>query len=90
MVTETIKLSHDGKLLVEFLDKTCKEIVIPKDVTEIGLNAFKDCSSLVRIEIPNSVTKIGMGAFKGCTSLKKIIIPDSVTEIDFYAFYVCI
>lgn len=48
------------------------DIVIPSSVTyanqeipvtEIGENAFRNCSSLTSIEIPNSVTEVGRYAF---------------------------
>ena len=63
--------------------------VIPNYITEIGANAFEDCTSLKGITIPDSVTSIGVWAFKGCTSLNGITIPDSVTRIGNWAFYGC-
>ena len=58
-------------------------------VTNIGHEAFYDCSSLVAISIPNSVTSIGNYAFSDCSSLTSIAIPNSVTNIGSYAFYKC-
>ena len=59
------------------------------DVTELGLNAFRDCDSLTSVAIPNSVTKIGAYAFADCTSLTSITIPNSVITIQNYAFEYC-
>ena len=55
-------------------------------VTDIGANAFRDCTSLTSVDLGNSVTTISYYAFDGCTSLTSIIIPDSVTSISLYAF----
>ena len=59
------------------------------EVTRIGYEAFRGCSSLTSIEIPNSVTSIGREAFAGCSSLTSIEIPNSVTSIGNYAFSGC-
>ena len=68
-------------------DPKCTEIKIPKKVTEIGNEAFRDCSSLTSITIPDSVTAIGDKAFWECNSLASIAIPDSVAYIGESAFH---
>lgn len=65
-------------------------IVIPEGITEIGIGAFKLCTSIKSISIPNSVTVIGFGAFYRCKLLSSVTIPDSVVEIHACAFYGCI
>ena len=64
-------------------------VIIPDNVTSIGIGAFEECSSLASVTIPNSVTSIGDGAFKGCTSLTSVTIPNSVTSIGMMLFYQC-
>lgn len=56
-------------------------VFIPVVVTEIGEEAFRDCTTLTNVMIPNSVTKIGAYSFSGCTGLTSIKIPGSVSEI---------
>lgn len=67
--------------------KSGKSIVIPKKVTidgysfkvtEIGKNAFKNCSSLKKITIKSkTITKIGKNAFKGTDESIVIKVPGS-------------
>ena len=64
-------------------------LVINDGVTNIGENAFCDCSCLASVTIPNSVTDIGDGAFSGCSGLTSVTIPSSVTNIGYGAFHVC-
>jgi len=66
-----------------------EEVSIIEGVTNIGSNAFHNCTSLMSITIPDSVTSIGNSAFAGCQSLASITIPNSVTYIDWMAFYNC-
>lgn len=64
-------------------------ITFDNDVTIIGYNAFRSCSSLTSITIPESVTSIGSYAFYRCSSLTSITIPESVTSIGEQAFREC-
>ena len=48
------------------------EYIIGNHVKGIGLNAFRDCSSLTSVTIGESVTSIGGSAFSGCSSLTSI------------------
>ena len=65
------------------------KLIIPDNITQIGLRAFIHYSSLTSITIPDSVTYIGYEAFSGCSSLTSITIPDSVTSIGSKAFSDC-
>ncbi len=66
-----------------------KSVSLPEGLTNIGNDAFFNCSSLTSIEIPNSVTSIGNYAFYNCSSLTSIDIPNSVTSIGYRAFEDC-
>ena len=66
-----------------------KTVNIASGVTNIGYNAFYNCSSLESVTIPESVTSIVYHAFCGCSSLASVTIPDGVTSIGDEAFYGC-
>lgn len=66
----------------------CKSTVIPDGITEIGTNAFLNCTGLTSIDIPASVTLIGVSAFQN-TGLTSITVPESITEIDDACFANC-
>ncbi len=65
------------------------DIVIPDDVTNIGMCAFSGYTKLMSITIPDSVKNIGGGAFSDCVGLTSIIIPDGVTSIEWSTFQDC-
>ena len=67
----------------------CKNTIIPKDITNIGVWAFSHNDSLFSITLPDGVINIGKGAFCDCYSLSSITIPDGVTNIGDYAFSSC-
>ena len=66
-----------------------KKIVIEDGVTNIGDNAFFECSACASVTIPSSVTSIGNQAFYRCYSLISVEIPNSVTSIGYWAFGGC-
>ena len=67
-----------------------RQVVIGKDITDIGKFNFFQCRNLesVSFQEGGKLERIGWGAF-GYSSLPAITIPDSVTRIDGYAFYFC-
>ena len=56
-------------------------VIIGDEVSNIGINAFYQCSKMTSIAIGNSVTVIGSVAFRACENLKTVDIPNSVTTI---------
>ncbi len=56
-------------------------------VTEIGVSAFYNCTSLTDIYLPEAVV-INASAFYDCTSLKDIYLPKA-NSIGTYVFYNC-
>ena len=67
----------------------CKNTVIPNSVTNIGEEAFWNCSGLTSITIPDSVTNIGKEAFARCYYLTSVTIGSGVTSIGQQAFAWC-
>ena len=68
-----------------------KRANIPKTVTEIGSNAFYECSNLsgVTFEAGSLISVIGISAFQKCSSLSTVTIPKSLTIMGNYAFQDC-
>ncbi len=87
---ESVGLEYQGTKLVGIGTCADEMITIPNFVTEIGRNAFADCTNITNINIPNSITKIENNAFKGCTSLERLNIPLSVTSIGGYILTGCV
>lgn len=77
-----VLFSKDIKTLIKYpAGRMAASYVIPDSVTNIEVQAFADCSALVRAAIPNGVESIGAGTFLNCTKLIDVNIPDGVTEI---------
>ena len=84
----------DGTVKITDYNGSAEKIDIPaeidgKSVTNIGIYAFRECTSLKSVTIPNSVTIIDMWAFFCCTNLTSVSIPESVTSIGWSAFGGC-
>lgn len=81
--TRNIKTVTFGKGMQEIGDifsgqPQLQKVILSDSVKTIGVNAFKNCSSLTDINIPNTATAILEEAFHGCTALKNITLPDSL------------
>lgn len=66
-----------------------REVVVPKTVSKIGENAFKDCITVKNIILHDDIVRIDTCAFMKCTSLQRITIPDKVARIDWCVFWGC-
>ncbi len=68
-----------------------RSIILPDDVTEIGIRAFFGMALLERVRIPKALTRIGELAFSGCANLHAVdgFSECRLTAIDGSAFSSC-
>ena len=64
-------------------------ITIDGELVSLGIEAFRECTTLATITLPDAVTWIGRDAFRGCSGLTSINIPDGVTAIGQDVFLSC-
>ena len=82
--------SKDMKTLLAYpAGKADMSYTILDSVTEIGMAAFADCTSLFNIVLPKNLKRLEMAAFHSCDSLMAIDIPEGLTWIDDYVFLGC-
>ena len=78
----------ENGILIKY-EGTESDLLVPDGVTDIGDQAFWQCTSLKSVTLPDGVKSIGMGAFCRCTFLRSIAIPSGVTDIGASAFEHC-
>ena len=72
-----------------FADSSVETVELFGSITEIGDEAFRNCTNITELTLPESLTTIGSGAFKGCTGLTGLALPESLTGIGSGAFEGC-
>lgn len=88
----TYDILEDGTISINgYQGEMPKQLEIPENiegytVSQIGSNAFANCSDMETVSIPKTVTSIGAAAFFNCTGLKEIELSDTVTLIGENAF----
>lgn len=75
-VMETLKNSDIENGILKKYRGSQRRVVIPRSVTGIGKDAFRDCVSLRTIEIPHTATDIASGVFSGCVNLSEILLSE--------------
>lgn len=69
--------------------ETLKKVYLPDGLSEIGDQAFSNCSRISDIFLPRSVKTIGVSAFENCSNLKSIHSSDNLLTIKDRAFAGC-
>ena len=88
--SEGVLYSKDGKKLLLVPRNYGKDtFIVPEGVTEIGSEAFWNCTGIREILFSDSVESLSAYSFKGCTGLQRAVIPEKVTLIPYYAFIGC-
>ena len=64
-------------------------VSLPNRITDIGYNAFQDCSMITSVEYYASTATIPSQCFYNCSSLNHVVITDGVTSIGKLAFANC-
>ncbi len=59
------------------------------NVTNVGPQAFQDCTALAIAVLPDGLTALAPGLFCGCTELGAVTIPGGVTNVGDAAFAEC-
>lgn len=66
-----------------------EELVLPKNIREVGIGAFWKCIKLQKLSIPDEVTRINSTAFGVCNALEQITLPRDLEYLGGYAFTYC-
>lgn len=72
-----------------FSNPNLTKVTLPSTITNIGINAFRQCEKLESINLPEGLLTIGDSAFYYCEKLENVDIPSTVTSIGDYAFHWC-
>ena len=78
-----------GGVFANLTDRGVTKISLPQGLTQIGANAFSNCTELRDITLPDGLLAIGERAFENCRALPKLTIPKSAKDIDYNAFAGC-
>lgn len=84
----------DGKVSVTACDTNTATLHVPAEingfaVTEIGNEAFSNCTALTEIVLPDSIETIGEAAFYNCSSLTSVLLPSELKALPTALFCNC-
>ena len=70
----------------DYYFKECKlllEIEIPNTVNSIGVDAFRDCTSLESFILTSNEVSMDVNAIKGCSNIRVLCINCVITDVDY-------
>jgi hypothetical protein len=73
--------AFEGSTIIGLCDASPYQIV-PNSVTKLGVGAFKNCTSMTRMEIGDNVSEIQPETFDGCNTALQIRFGASVNNIN--------
>lgn len=77
------------KLGTGFKGEPITSLHMPNSVTDVGIGAFQDCSSLTTINLSTGLTKLKQNMFTNCTALTEITIPGTISALPNATFKAC-
>ena len=80
---------EDGEVVVEKVNKSSKELIVPDGVTVIKTGAFSELDGVTFVKLPYSVKVVEKGAFKNNKSIQKVEFLSKVSVIEEETFYGC-
>lgn len=86
-----ISATYEGQIVTKvannaFANTSITSVTFPKTITEIGSNAFENCTQLKAINFNEGLKIIGNNAFASCGAIDNLVIPDTTEKIGNSAF----
>lgn len=85
-VIENYIVDKRNNSIIQVIDRTIKEAIIPDGIQEIGSLVFDYCEFIEKVTMPDSVVAIKKAAFQSCKTLKDIRLSNSLKTIENGAF----
>lgn len=88
---EKVGHSFDADIVLHTYDAVNKKgtIYFADILSVVGMDAFKNSTSLLTVTLPNHLSIIENSAFENCVSLNSVSLPESLIEIHHRAFAGC-
>lgn len=69
--------------------RNLQSVILPKNVTFVGKEAFNNCKDLAELSLPNAIETIDDYAFQDCDSLSSVTLPENLAFVGLRAFAHC-